>query len=89
MIWIVCGMIAILVGMVVMILSKVLFGLIMLFAGLVSIIFAYGKMMRGAGYLPGTNDPDSIPGHHASERTKMDQPVIGEINSSVWEKMEQ
>ena len=89
MMWIVLGMIAMLMGIVVMVLGKVLLGLILLLAGLISIIFIYAKMMRGAGYLPGTNDPDSIPGHHVSERTKMDQPVIGEINSSVWEKMEQ
>ena len=89
MIWTVLGMIGFMAGIVVMVLGKVLFGLILLMAGLCSIIFTYAKMMRGAGYLPGNNDPDSIPGHHASERTKMDQPVVGEQNSAVWEKMEQ
>ncbi len=86
--WVVFGLICFLAGIVVMVLGKMLLGLILLFAGLISIIFIYAKMMRGAGYLPGSNDPDGVPGHHDSERAKMDQPVIGEQNSDVWEKME-
>ncbi len=86
--WVVFGLICFLAGIVVMVLGKMLLGLILLFAGLVSIIFIYAKMMRGAGYLPGSNDPDGVPGHHDSERAKMDQPVIGEQNPDVWEKVE-
>ena len=88
MIWTVFGLIGILAGIVVMVLGKVLLGLILLLAGLVSILFTYAKMMRGAGYLPGSNDPDSVPGHHDSERAKMDQPVIGEQSAAIWEKMD-
>ena len=86
--WVVFGLICFLAGIVVMVLGKMLLGLILLFAGLVSIIFIYAKMMRGAGYLPGSNDPDGVPGHHDSERAKMDLPVIGEQNPDVWEKVE-
>ena len=86
--WVVFGLICFLAGIVVMVLGKMLLGLILLFAGLISIIFIYAKMMRGAGYLPGSNDPDGVPGHHDSERAKMDQPVIGEQNPDVWEKVE-
>ena len=86
--WVVFGLICFLAGIVVMVLGKMLLGLILLFAGLVSIIFIYAKMMRGAGYLPGSNDPDAVPGHHDSERAKMDLPVIGEQSPDVWEKVE-
>ena len=75
-------------GIVVMILGKVGLGLLAILVGLILMAIYYVTMMRGASYLPGTNDPDGVPGHHESERTKMDQPVIGEQSPNIWEKME-
>ena len=88
MIWSICGMIGILAGLVVMVLGKVLLGLLLLLAGVVLMAVNYVTMMRGASYLPGDGDADSVPGRQQSEIVKMDQPVVGEKNASVWEKME-
>ena len=88
MIWSICGMIGILAGLVVMVLGKVLLGLLLLLAGVVLMAVNYVTMMRGASYLPGDGDADSVPGRQQSEIVKMDQPVVGENNASVWEKME-
>ena len=81
-------MIGILAGLVVMVLGKVLLGLLLLLAGVVLMAVNYVTMMRGASYLPGDGDADSVPGRQQSEIVKMDQPVVGENNASVWEKME-
>jgi hypothetical protein len=88
MIWSICGMIGILAGLVVMVLGKVLLGLLLLLAGVILMAVNYVTMMRGAAYLPGDGDADSVPGRQQSEIVKMDQPVIGEKDSSIWEKME-
>ncbi len=75
-------------GIVAMILGKIGLGLLAILVGLILLAIFYVIMMRGAAYLPGDGDADGMPGRQQSEIVKMDQPVIGEQSSAVWEKME-
>ncbi len=65
-------------------------GALLMVAGIGLLAFGYAKLMGASG-----NNPDqgifnglNGQGKQQSEVTKMDQPVQGEQNATVWEQME-
>ena len=76
-------------GLVMIVMSN-MWGLLLMLAGLGAIIFGYSKLMGGSGYSPeqGTYHGLNGDGKQQSEVEKMNQPVKGEQDATVWEQME-
>ena len=65
-------------------------GALALIAGFGAVAFGYAKLMRGSGNNPdqGTLNGLGGQGKQQSEVAKMDQPVKGEQDATIWEQME-
>ena len=76
-------------GIVVTILGNLL-GVLMLLAGMALVFFGYSKTMGASGFDPeqATVNGFNGEGKQQSEVVKMDKPVQGEQNATVWEQME-
>jgi hypothetical protein len=76
-------------GIVVTILGNLL-GVLMLLAGMALVFFGYSKAMGACGFDPEQATVGGLngDGKQQSEVVKMDQPVQGEQNATVWEQME-
>jgi hypothetical protein len=76
-------------GLVWLILGN-LWGVLVMLAGLGAWIFGYSKLMGASGNSPeqGTYHGLNGEGKQQSEVEKMNQPVQGEQDATIWEKME-
>ncbi len=76
-------------GLVWLILGN-LWGVLVMLAGLGAWIFGYAKMMGGSGFDPDQATINGLKGEgkQQSEVVKMDQPVQGEQDATIWEKIQ-
>ena len=65
-------------------------GLLAMFAGIILLFTFYIKMMHRSSMDPnqGTINGLAGQGKQQSEVVKMDRPVVGEQDSSIWDQME-
>jgi hypothetical protein len=76
-------------GLIMIILGN-LWAVLLMLAGLGAIIFGYSKLMGGSGYSPEQATCNGLNGEgkQQSEVEKMNQPVKGEQDATIWQQIE-